>query len=195
MIRQGKIWQQILAITTAPMVAAIAFIPAFAATPTPNQTRQSALENGTSSHRAEFQLAQVTDACRQVSVEGGLYVRAEPTVYSEALGTVTYGRNVTVETPQGDGWVAVSAPIPGYMYSQYLSPCDPIAIAPEDCREVTARGGLLVREEPSIDADVVGTIANGRNVTLSGAAAGGWVPIQVPLEGYVSTNYLTLCSQ
>ncbi|MBE9182482.1 SH3 domain-containing protein [Oculatella sp. LEGE 06141] len=193
-MRQDSVWQPILAATTVPLVTAIALgIPAFAANQTPNQKGQPSSGSG-SIPQEDIHVAQVTDTCRQVAVEGGLIVREDPTVYSEALGTVAYGRNVTVETPQSDGWVAVSAPIPGYMYSAYLSPCDPQALAPENCREVTATGGLFVREEPSPNAGVVGAVANGRNVTISAPAANGWVPIQVPLAGYVAADYLTLCS-
>lgn len=146
-------------------LAATVFSPANA---TPTQSI-SANSNPT---EGNYLLAQASDSCRQVNVPG-LYVRQRPTVYSPVVGTILSGRNVTVESAPTGGWVAVSAPLEGYMFARYLIPCNPIAIAPDLCREVSARGGLLIRKEPSVNADIVGTVLNDRNVTIENRGADG----------------------
>lgn len=149
-----------------------------------------------------YQLAQTSNTCREVSARNGLYVREDPTVYSTALGVLPYGRNVTVvENPgrnvvvgnPGVEWMPISAPIRGYVYAGFLSSCQE-SPPPNTCREVSARGGVYVRQEPSINGDIVGVVPTGRNVTLENRGANGWVPISVPLQGYVSAAYLTYCS-
>lgn len=64
----------------------------------------------------------------------------------------------------------------------------------DTCRQVSsAAGGLNVRQSPSMDAEIVGVVANGRNVSIQSLGAEGWVPITAPLEGFVSARYLTGC--
>ncbi|HLO85080.1 MAG TPA: SH3 domain-containing protein, partial [Nostocaceae cyanobacterium] len=53
-----------------------------------------------------------------------------------------------------------------------------LAQVPASCRQVIARGGLRVREQPSINSRVIGTIQNSRNVTIqSDVTNNGWVSI------------------
>jgi uncharacterized protein YgiM (DUF1202 family) len=195
-MKQTNIWQRFLAVTALPSLMAITFgfpIPAVRAASPQNSSPPA--ENELLSNENNVRLAQTSGVCRQVSARGGLYVRAEPTIDSRVLGAVLYGRNVsvTVPDPQPESWVPVSAPIEGYMFSGYLVPCEPVDPDPANCRQVKAINGLVVREEPSIDAARVGIVPRGRNVTILNLGADGWVPIQVPLEGYVPANDLTYC--
>lgn len=152
-------------------------------------------EKRTSLQKEEASLvAQNGNSCREVSAKGtGLYVRQEPTVYSTALGIVEDGRNVTIQGSSIDGWVRISTPIQGYVYADFLSSCQD-SPPPQSCREVSAIGGLYVREEPTSNSDIVGVVANGRNVTIDNRGANGWVPISAPLQGYVFADYLSSCS-
>ncbi len=68
-----------------------------------------------------------------------------------------------------------------------------IAQAGEECRAVSAQGGLRVRQNPSINAPVIDILVNGRIVTIESLGQGGWVPISYPVNGYVSAYYLTNC--
>jgi Bacterial SH3 domain len=87
------------------------------------------------------QLAQTLEGCRQVVAQNGLYVRAEPTVYSEARGIINYGRNVTVAPGRVGRWVRISAPMEGYVYSGWLGTCETAATPYLDnCRLVMTDG-------------------------------------------------------
>lgn len=143
-------------------------------------------------NKGKYQLAQVSDNCRQVSARSGLYVRREPTVYSTALGIIASGRYVTIENGGTKNWVPISAPLKGYVFTDYLTSCQSPP-PPSNCRQVSAWGGVYVRREPSINSAVLGIVANGRYVTIQNPGANGWVTISVPLRGYVSADYLTYC--
>lgn len=68
-----------------------------------------------------------------------------------------------------------------------------LAQTSDDCRAVSATGGLRVRQNPSINAPVIDILANGRIVTIENLGQDGWVPISYPVSGYVSADYLTAC--
>ncbi len=194
-MKQISGWQTSVAVLTLllPALNVFATPSTAASTATPQGTQPSARQRTSFQNEGVYQLAQVSDNCRQVSASSGLYVREEPSVYSTALGIVDYGRNVTiVENPGANRWVQISAPLQGYVFADFLTSCQ-TPPPPKNCRQVSARGGLYVRREPSINSAIVGTVANGRNVTLENTGANGWVPISAPLEGYVSTAYLTYC--
>jgi len=140
-----------------------------------------------------YELTQTSDSCHQVAARNGLYVRRKPTVYSTALGIIASGRYVTVEPGGTNNWVPISAPLKGYVFADYLTSCQS-APPPKNCRQVAAKSGVYVRQEPSVDSAIVGVVTNGRYVTIENQNLNGWVQISVPLKGYVSANYLSDCS-
>lgn len=142
-----------------------------------------------------YLLAQVPASCRQVIARGGLRVREQPSVNSRVVGIIQNNRNVTIQTDVAtNGWVPVSTPLPGYVYAQYLGMCDTAkAPPPSNCRRIIASAGASVRQQPSDTATSVGVIANGRRVVIDNLGANGWVPITVPLRGYVQGSYLGYC--
>ncbi len=64
---------------------------------------------------------------------------------------------------------------------------------PSDCRRIIASAGAPVRQQPSDNATSVGVITNGRRVIIDNLGFDGWVPITVPMRGYVQGNYLGYC--
>lgn len=65
-----------------------------------------------------------------------------------------------------------------------------------NCRQVVSGiSGLNVRENPSVESDVIGYIVPGRSVIIESLGTEGWAPISAPVEGFVSTRYLTLCDR
>ena len=200
-MRQISNWQKSVTITTLILSALTAFVlPSTAASTATTQEFQT--KKITSfQNEGVYQLAQDSDKCHEVAARNGLYVREDPTVYSRAFGILPYGRNVTVVESQGTNtvggnpgakWMPISAPMQGYVYAGFLSSCQE-SPPPKNCREVSKRGGAYIRQEPSINSDVVGVVPNGRNVTIENRGADGWVPVSVPLQGYVSATYLTYC--
>lgn len=200
-MKQMNNWQKFATIPTLFLSSLMAFVfPSTAARTATTQEIQTP-KITFFQNESVYQLAQGSDNCRSVAARNGLYVREDPTVYSRAIGVIPYGRNVTIVESRGVNtvggnpgakWMPISAPMQGYVYAGYLSSCQE-SPPPKNCREVSARGGVYVRQDPSINSDVVGVVPNGRNVTIENRGANGWVPISVPLQGYVSAAYLTYC--
>ena len=142
----------------------------------------------------EYLLAQASDTCRLVTARNGLNVRQEPTVNSQAIGIINNGRTVTIQNRGTNGWVPITAPVQGYVYGGFLATCETATVPPPStCRRVVANQGLPVREQPTPDGTTVGVVARGRRVTIESLGANGWVPITVPLRGYVQSENLAYC--
>jgi uncharacterized protein YgiM (DUF1202 family) len=63
---------------------------------------------------------------------------------------------------------------------------------PSLCRRVATNGTPLnVRSTPG--GEIIGKLRNRTRVTIVNRGANGWVPISAPIEGYVSSRYLTYC--
>ena len=65
-----------------------------------------------------------------------------------------------------------------------------------ESREMTATAGLNIRQEPSTEAAIIGSVISGTNVTVLEEVADGWCRInyattQGTVEGYVKLQYLT----
>lgn len=174
-MKQKSRWQQSTGLTTSLFLSATVF-----ATP------------ALAMHPNKFQLAQ-TSQCHQVIAERGLYVREKPTVYSDEVGVIAYGRNVEIAGSVKNGWVPISAPLKGYVYADWIGSCQAASPPPSTCRRVVAQRGIPVRQEPSSESKTVGFISSGRRVILTGQGTNGWVPISVPFKGYVPSNQLVYC--
>lgn len=159
---------------------------------TPNSQSSTAQATPLSEQR-QFLLAQAS-SCRQVLARNGLYVRREPSVYSATVGIIDYNRNVTLENLGSNGWVPISAPLVGYVYANYLGVCDTAsAPPPSNCRRVTSATGTYVWQTPSNTGANMGLVENGRRVTIENLGSNGWVPITVPMQGYVPAENLAYC--
>lgn len=82
----------------------------------------------------------------------------------------------------------------GYVYGGFLGECEAAnSPPPTDCRSVAAVRGINVYQTPSSDGATTGFVANGRRVTIESLGTDGWVPISVPLKGYVQAENLGYC--
>ncbi len=183
-------WQKLPTVSTTLLLAATLF-----ATPTfANDINQIQGSKSSGLQESSYLLAQVPASCRQVIARGGLRVREKPSANSRVVGTVQTNRNVTIQTDvTNNGWVPISTPLPGYVYAQYLGMCDTAAPPPSNCRRIVASAGAPVRQQPSDTATSVGVITNGRRVIIDSLGFDGWVPITVPMQGYVQGSYLGYC--
>jgi uncharacterized protein YgiM (DUF1202 family) len=172
---------------------------ALLATPTLSVNAIELRDNTSSSSKSTLasetgiQITQRSYRCRQVTAKRGLYVREKPTVYSNAIGIVAYGRNVEVAGGITNNWVPISAPLKGYVYADWIGRCQAASPPPSNCRRVIAERGIPARQAPSSDSKVVGYISSGRRVILTGQGTNGWVPISIPFRGYVPSNQLVYC--
>jgi uncharacterized protein YgiM (DUF1202 family) len=200
-MKQSNHWHPSLGGVASLVFATVAFTAPSPAAKIESQTNTHITSNATLPQpQRDVQFAQSLDSCYQVVAPSGLYVRREPTVYSEALGIVSYGRNVTVEGTGLASWAPISAPLQGYVYSGWVAPCQAVsarfqAASPtlDNCRLILADDGIAIRQAPSLNAEVVGYVASGRRVTIENRGEQGWVPISAPLNGYVSSGNLVYC--
>lgn len=79
-----------------------------------------------------------------------------------------------------------------------------LAQTSDNCREVAARNGLYVREDPTVYSKALGILPYGRNVTVvesrgentvGGNPGAKWMPISAPLQGYVYAGFLSSCQE
>jgi uncharacterized protein YgiM (DUF1202 family) len=184
------------ALTTTLLLTAMVYAtPSFAVNADRLETIQFSNSERTSLQKqGELQLAQAGGNCYQVIARNGLYVRRGPTVSSEAIGIINYGRNVTVEPGRTRYWIPISAPLQGYVYANWLAPCGAASLPRNNCRQVVARTSAPVRLQPSINGEIIGSVATGRRVTIEeNLPANDWVAVSVPLRGYIASEYLAYC--
>ncbi|MUL39518.1 SH3 domain-containing protein [Gloeocapsopsis dulcis] len=151
-------------------------------------------ENSDLANSEENQLAQAADSCRRVFPPEGAYVHSQPTVYGSVIGSIAGGRYVMIESGGINDWVPISIPLKGYIFTGYLTSCAPAPPPPPNCRQVVATNGVYVYQQPLAKSAIVGVIASGRYVLIENQSSNGWVPISIPLKGYVLANYLSECS-
>lgn len=188
-MKTHEMWQKYTSLTSSLLVTATALVaPSFAANKNPTPYKVEVQNQG------ESLLAQIPDSCRQVVAGNGLNVRQEPTIDSQAIGLIGSGRTVTIQSLGENGWVPITAPLKGYVYGGFLGECQAAnSPPPTDCRSVAAVRGINVYQTPSSDGATTGFVANGRRVTIESLGSDGWVPITVPLKGYVQSENLAYC--
>ncbi len=198
-MKQINGWQQSVAVTPLLSLAVTAFA-------TPSTTASKATSEGIKpsapepiafqDRRGNYQLAQNPANCRRVVTNGDvLVVRSSPS--GQIIGSLSNRTLVTIENRGANGWVPISSPIRGYVSSAYLKLCaEPVPPSsteiPNDnyTRRVAALNGLLVRQDPSINSPIVGSLADGQRIKIVSRGANGWVAISSPITGYVSSAYL-----
>lgn len=131
--------------------------------------------------------------CRRVSASYGLNIRQDASVYSPVVGQLANGARVSIVNRGRDGWVPINQPVQGYVSANYLKQCGS-AIPPANCRRVSDPSGSYVRQGPSISGAVIRTLENGRFVNIVNRGANGWVPIDLPVQGYIASSSLVYCS-
>jgi uncharacterized protein YgiM (DUF1202 family) len=150
------------------------------------------------------QLAQVSD-CREVEVRTALNVRQRPN--STVIGTLRNGQTVTLADRPQNGWVEISSPIDGYVSTSYLTYCsgaNRVVTTPtpttssemastvpgNNCRRIISNN-VPIRNSPS--GEIIGTLNQGQQIYIANEGNQGWVPIERPTSGYVSSANMGYC--
>lgn len=193
-MKQFNGWQQSIAVTPLLSLAVTAFAtPSTAAKPASQSIKPSPPET-TASQEGKFLLAQNSDNCRRIVTRGdNLNVRSSPG--GSIVGSLSNRTLVAIEGQSVNGWVRISSPARGYVAAAYLKLCAtpvPPSNSSSNYRRVVVGSSLRVRQEPSINSAIVGSLANGERVTIVNRGVNGWVPISSPVSGYVSSAYLRL---
>jgi len=158
----------------------------------------------------EYQIAQMND-CREVDVNTMLNIRQQPN--GRVVGALEDAQTVNIIGEPEDGWVQIDAPMDGYVAARYLEYCtgavppsqptsqtppttpgnEQVSTVPGDnCRQVVSPN-LSVRSQPN--GEVIGTLEKNRTVYIANEGNNGWVPIERPIDGYVSSANLGYCYQ
>lgn len=165
-----------------------------------------------------YQVAQVNN-CREVDVNTALNIRQQPG--GRVIGTLSDGQNVNISGEPENGWVQVTTPTEGYVFASYLNYCagaapssqamspttsqtpsnttantaggEEVSTVPgSNCRQ-TISPNVSVRKEPN--GEEVGTLEENQEVYIANEGYDGWVPIERPVDGYVSSANLGICSE
>ncbi|HEY9665838.1 MAG TPA: SH3 domain-containing protein [Coleofasciculaceae cyanobacterium] len=167
-----------------------------------------------------YQVAQQTN-CREVDVNTALNVRRQPG--GLVIGTLEDEQTVSIVGEPENGWVRISAPRDGYVFASYLnycagaaspsqptaettSPSQPVAettpnpsqgeristVPGSNCRSVLS-SQVPVRSKPN--GDVIGTLQENQTVYIANEGVNGWVPIERPVSGFVSSANLGYCQE
>ncbi|MDY6785019.1 MAG: SH3 domain-containing protein [Cyanobacteriota bacterium] len=146
-----------------------------------------------------MELAQgIVGQCR--AAKRPIFIYAERSTTSNRIRSLTTNQQVTLADNGGGGWIAVSAPIAGFVQTADLKMCNqarpPRPVAPPTtadlCRRTTI--DLNARSQPNLNARVVRLLRAGQQVTLTSdretTDANGrvWAEISSPVSAWISTR-------
>ncbi|MDY7015699.1 MAG: SH3 domain-containing protein [Cyanobacteriota bacterium] len=153
-----------------------------------------AQEAAPSSSPESVELAQgLVGQCR--AAKRPIFIYSERSTTSNRVRALSTNDRVTLADNGGDGWIAVNAPVTGFVQTADLKLCtqaSPPQPSPDLCRQTTV--DLNVREEPNLNARVVRLLRAGQQVTLESdrttTDANGrvWAEISSPVAGWISTR-------
>lgn len=156
---------------------------------------QSLLWEDPSGARAAMRARERLPMPAQVLIDAELLnVRAEPTLNAEILGSIG-PRGVQVRVEEMDEtaqWGRIESPFAGWISTEYVifnaGPA-PLRLRPAVGSIDTA--GLPVLERPTVDAQVLGTLAAGSRVEEIGVTPDGvWTLIGWPLAGWIESRHI-----
>ena len=135
-----------------------------------------------------------TIAVAQPGDETFFYIRANADANSDVVGYLYDGNCATILGEEGDWYYVQSGGCTGYVAKYLLTTGEDAASVVEQVATPVAQvnaEALMVRSEPSEDADVVDTITADQIVYLE-EDLGGWAKISTgTTEGYVSADYVS----
>lgn len=176
---------------------------------TANSTQKSQLNN-VSGRQGNVQLAQgLVGQCR--AAKQRIFIYPERSTTSQSIRTLAPNEQVTLADTGAAGWIAISAPVAGYVRASDLKPCPGGTRPPEPqpssqggtqggpnvCRNVVAPPeGLAVRNTPVLSAPRVSGVYVGNTVKLAtpresqkDSQGRTWVKITQPTNGWISSGF------
>jgi len=128
-------------------------------------------------------------------VDNFVNVRSTPSEDGEVVGKL-YNNSVGTFVSQQDGWYQItSGSVTGYVKSEYcVTGDDAVALAKQvGTRLATVNTTTLkVRSDASADAEVIGMVPEGEELTVS-EEKDGWVKVNIEEgDGWVSSDYVSL---
>ena len=149
------------------------------------------VNNSTSVVTAEFNDVAIAN------VESYVNVRSAASEDSEPVGKLYTNCMASVEGVEGDWYKITSGNCTGYIKGEYLIVGDANVAKQAGRRVATVNTETLkVRTAPSTDAEILGLVPNGEDLTVTDESITGWVKVSIEEgEGYVSTDYVSLSTE
>lgn len=149
------------------------------------------VNNSTSVVTAEFNDVAIAN------VESYVNVRSAASEDSEPVGKLYTNCMASVEGVEGDWYKITSGNCTGYIKGEYLIVGDANVAKQAGRRVATVNTETLkVRTAPSTDAEILGLVPNGEDLTVTDESITGWVKVSIEEgEGYVSTDYVGLSTE
>lgn len=149
------------------------------------------VNNSTSVVTAEFNDVAIAN------VESYVNVRSAASEDSESVGKLYSNCMASVEGVEGDWYKITSGNCTGYIKGEYLIVGDANVAKQAGRRVATVNTETLkVRTAPSTDAEILGLVPNGEDLTVTDESITGWVKVSIEEgEGYVSTDYVGLSTE
>ena len=119
-------------------------------------------------------------------------IRSGPSTDGTRLGLLYPGQTITATGPSQDGWTPVTFNgKAAWISSQYLAATAP-ASAPATTGTATATTAVNVRSKATTLSTVLGLLAKGQTIGVTGPSSGGWTPVSYNgTAAYISSQYLT----
>ncbi|WP_413165106.1 hypothetical protein ACL6C3_02680 [Capilliphycus salinus ALCB114379] len=138
--------------------------------------------------------------CREAKTSN-IIIRDEPG--GNEIGRLQEGENVYIANEGRNGWVPIENPASGYVNAQNLRYCtgenttsqvpdgEALFTPPVNgCRKVNA-SLVTLRDRPQ--GKIISTLEEDERVYIQDEGENGWVQVQYPVEGYVTSANLAYC--
>lgn len=176
------------------LVFALSAVTTVSSNTTANVTQQSELN--LSGRQDNVLLAQgLVGQCRAAKQQ--IFIYSERSTTSKTVRTLAVNQEVTLADTGTGGWIAISAPVAGYVQTRDLKACSTGSKPPTTgsvCR--VPKIGLAIRQNPVKSAVVIGGVGPQDTVRLvdpreSQKDADGrtWIRISAPVAGWISSGF------
>ena len=120
-------------------------------------------------------------------------VRSDASADSEVVGLL-FENNVAKIEAEVEGWYKItSGNVSGFVKKDYLAKDANLVSAVRTTTASVKTATLYVRNEKSLDSEVLGMIAGGEELTVLDDAKDGWVKVETETgEGFVAAEYVTV---
>lgn len=134
----------------------------------------------------------ITPLVRTVYTTADVNVRAAGNISAVILGGLNAGSGVAQTGYTSDGWIQVQYNgSTGYIWGDYISTKQPV-LTKNGSGTMYATAGVNVRDTYSSDGAILGGLAKGQGVEITGTTTNGWIRVKFGgATGYVYGDYLS----
>lgn len=157
----------------------------------------NAVANATTNVSQSEQVETVAgSSCRRVT-DDNIAVKTRPD--GSTVWQLSRNEQVYIANEGRDGWVPIERPVNGYIPAQYLTQCSQEtadlsqfvdSVSGTNCRAIMSPD-VQVRAKPM--GNVIGQLNQNEQVYIANEGYNGWVPIEKPVSGYVTSAHLGDC--